>query len=52
MKNMIRAFNRWNFERRSINELRNLSFRELDDIGITSGDIRRLSKQGAEQRFA
>lgn len=37
------AFHRWNEARRTIAELRRLSPRQLDDIGLTRADIERMS---------
>ena len=36
----------WNDTRRTINALRALSPAQLDDIGLTRGDINRFSREG------
>lgn len=37
--NIARSFNAWRHMRRTENQLSRLSARELDDLGITRGDI-------------
>jgi uncharacterized protein YjiS (DUF1127 family) len=37
--NMIGSFRKWRNYRRTVSELSALSNRELDDLGITRGDI-------------
>lgn len=52
MSNIVKAFNRWKSNRQSINELSRLNSRELADIGITAGDIRRLAREHAISEYA
>ena len=40
------SYNRWRRYRRAVNELSGLSNRELDDLGIARGDIRRVAREG------
>ncbi len=40
-------FRRWRRYRDTVRELRNLSVRELDDLGIRPGDIDRLAREAA-----
>ena len=37
--NVIGSYTKWRNYRRTVNELNSLSNRELDDLGITRGDI-------------
>ena len=39
-------YRRWRNYRRTINELEKLSTRELSDLGIGRGDIRRIARNG------
>ena len=41
--NAIAEFHRWNQVRRTVTELRRLSPRQLDDIGLTPADVQRLA---------
>jgi len=42
MKRIMAKIERWNAERISIRELNQLTNRELHDLGIYRGDIRRI----------
>lgn len=41
--NVVTAFQRWNRTRLTVAELRRLSDRQLDDIGLTRADIEKMS---------
>lgn len=41
-------FQTWKIYRRTLDELRMLDDRELDDIGIHRADIRRIAREAAE----
>ena len=43
---IIGKFNGWREYRRTVNELSLLSNRELADLGIARGDIRRIARNG------
>ncbi|HUF87864.1 MAG TPA: DUF1127 domain-containing protein [Thermohalobaculum sp.] len=43
--NAAAAFRRWNETRRTVAELRQLSPRQLDDIGLTQADIERMANR-------
>lgn len=43
--NMPRSFAQWRTYRNTVAELNTLSQRELDDLGIARGDIRRIARQ-------
>ena len=42
----IAAFAAWNDSRRTRNSLNQLSNRELDDIGLTRGDVDTIARKG------
>lgn len=42
---MAKIFERWNTRRQTRNALSSMTDRELDDIGITRGDIERISRE-------
>ncbi|MEO0328695.1 MAG: DUF1127 domain-containing protein [Pseudomonadota bacterium] len=42
--NMIGSFRKWRNYRRTVTELNALSNRELDDLGINSGDIPHVAR--------
>lgn len=42
--NIARSFNAWRQVRRTENQLSRLSARELDDLGITRGDIATIAR--------
>lgn len=46
VSNAIATFRRWNQIRRTVDELRRLSPRQLDDIGLTRSDIQKLADGG------
>ncbi len=48
--NIFSNFNEWREYRRAVNELNALSNRELDDLGITRGEIRRVVRHGQKAR--
>jgi uncharacterized protein YjiS (DUF1127 family) len=48
--NILSNFNEWREYRRAVNELNALSNRELDDLGISRGDIRRVVRNGHHAR--
>ena len=41
--NVVAAFHRWNQTRLTVAELRRLTDRQLDDIGLTRADIDRMA---------
>ena len=41
--NMIGSFKKWRNYRRTVAELNSLTNRELDDLGISRGDIDRIT---------
>ena len=43
--NLMNDFRRWRSYRRTVNELEALSKRDLDDLGISRHDIRRVARQ-------
>ena len=43
--NITRSFAQWRTYRNTVAELNTLSQRELDDLGIARGDIRRIARQ-------
>lgn len=43
--NIARSFNDWRKARRTYNELSRLSTRELDDLGISRGDIADIARR-------
>lgn len=47
--NLVRSFNNWRRYRETVNELSQLSTRELNDLGISRGDIPYVARQ-ARQR--
>lgn len=46
--NITRSFRQWRKVRNTYNELNRLSTRELDDLGITRGDIGRIARSARE----
>ncbi len=42
---MTKLFKRWNARRQTLHALSAMTDRELDDIGITRGDIERISRE-------
>lgn len=40
---MFNSYRKWRNYRRTVNELSSLSNRELDDLGITRGEIRSVA---------
>ncbi len=44
---VVRKYNSWKTYRRAVDELSNLSSRELQDIGISRGDIKFVARRGA-----
>jgi uncharacterized protein YjiS (DUF1127 family) len=44
--NLIRNFRNWRRYRETVNELSRLSTRELNDLGITRGDIHGIARGG------
>lgn len=44
--NIVGKFKNWRSYRRTVNELGALSNRELDDLGISRGDIPFVAKRG------
>ena len=42
--NVARSFNNWVKFRQTVNELGRMSSRELQDLGITRADIRRVAR--------
>jgi uncharacterized protein YjiS (DUF1127 family) len=44
--NIFSSFIGWREYRRAVNELNTFSNRELDDLGITRTDIRRVARSG------
>ena len=48
--NILSNFNQWREYRRAVNELNALSNRELDDLGITRGEITRVVRNGNKAR--
>lgn len=42
---MAKIFERWNARRQTRNALSAMTDRELNDIGITRGDIERISRE-------
>ncbi len=45
--NIARSFSNWRKYRQTVNELDRMSNRELNDLGIARGDIRRLARQAS-----
>ena len=45
--NLIRNYRNWRRYRETVSELSRLSNRELADLGITRGDIRRVARKAA-----
>ena len=43
----INRIQRWRRYRTTVRELQNLSSRELQDLGLSRGDIRRVARQAA-----
>ena len=43
----IRSYRNWRRYRETVSELSRLSNRELADLGITRGDIRRVARKAA-----
>lgn len=46
--NITRSFAQWRTYRNTVAELNTLSQRELDDMGIARGDIRRIARQAVK----
>ncbi|MER8369232.1 DUF1127 domain-containing protein [Mesorhizobium sp. M1348] len=44
--NPIRAFRNWRMYNETVRELNRLNARQLNDLGITRGDIERIARQG------
>nr|WP_272209810.1 DUF1127 domain-containing protein [Marinicella sp. W31]MDC2875640.1 DUF1127 domain-containing protein [Marinicella sp. W31] len=45
--NVTRSFSNWMKYRRTVSELDRMSTRELSDLGINRGDIRRIARRAA-----
>ncbi len=45
--NLIRSYNNWRRYRDTVTELNRLSARELNDLGISRGDIAYVAKKAA-----
>lgn len=45
--NVARTFNNWRKYRQTVNELGRMTPRELHDLGIAQGDIRRVAREAA-----
>ena len=48
--NLIRSYNNWRRYRDTVTELHRLSARELNDLGISRGDIAFVAKKAAAAR--
>lgn len=46
--NITRSFAQWRSYRNTVAELNSLSQRELDDLGIGRGDIKRIARQAVK----
>lgn len=46
--NIARSFAQWRSYRNTVSELNSLSNRELDDLGIGRGDIKRIARQATK----
>lgn len=46
MMNVISKYNNWRNYRRTVSALSSLSNRELDDLGLTRGDIQYVARYG------
>lgn len=46
--NITRSFAQWRSYRNTVAELNSLSQRELDDLGIGRGDIKRIARLAAK----
>ena len=44
--NVARSFNNWRKYRQTVAELGRMSARELDDLGISRGEIRNIARAG------
>ena len=44
---LINRFQRWRRYRTTVRELENLSARELNDLGLSRGDIHRVARKAA-----
>ena len=44
---LMQNYRRWRSYRRTVNELSGLTTRELNDLGISRHDIRRVARDGA-----
>lgn len=44
--NVLGKFQQWRSYRRTVNELNALSSRELDDLGISRGEIHYIARRG------
>jgi uncharacterized protein YjiS (DUF1127 family) len=44
---LINRYQRWRRYRTTVRELQNLSTRELNDLGLSRGDIHRVARQAA-----
>ncbi len=44
--NLFDKWNEWRSYRRTVDELSQLSTRELNDLGISRADIRRVARRG------
>ncbi|MFC0246271.1 DUF1127 domain-containing protein [Falsochrobactrum ovis] len=47
--NLVRSFNNWRRYRETVNELNQLSTRELNDLGISRGDIPYVARQSRQR---
>ena len=50
--NLIRSYNNWRRYRDTVTELNRLSARELNDLGISRGDIAFVAKKAAAARYS
>ena len=46
-KSILNQYRRWRRYRDTLRELNSLTSRELDDLGITRGDIGRVAREAA-----
>jgi len=47
--NMFRSFNNWRRYRTTVNELSRLSAHELNDLGISRGEIATIARKAAQR---
>ena len=45
---VVRKYNNWKSYRRAVDELSSLSSRELQDLGISRGDIKFVARRGLD----